>query len=963
MTPERWQRVKGIAVEAMDLAPEQREAYLQTQCGDDEELRQSVEKLLKSDAESGDTFEQAIAGAAQEVHNRSVADGGESFSNQTISHYRITEKLGAGGMGVVYKAEDTKLERAVALKFLAPHLVADENVRRRFHREAKAAAALTHPNIAVIHEIDEVDGHSFIAMEFVEGLTLTDKIAERPLKLSEALDIATQAAQGLQAAHDRGIVHRDIKSANLMLTPRGQVKIMDFGLAQLAERSKLTETTAILGTPSYMSPEQALGEKTDRRTDLWSLGVVLYEMVAGRQPFEGERQEAVLYGITNEEHEPVTALRAGLPMELEWLITKTLAKNREERYQNAEDLLVDLQILKKKVDSGISKTLGASQQLSGVALARSGQQRRRSRIVVVAAVVAGLVLGAAATRLMFGPADTPEAQVRRFSFEPDEPAFKNSPFVISPNGKHVVWSAGSPTPSLWIRDMDSEDQREIEGTEGAATPFWSPDSRLIGFGTTSELRKIDLQGRPPTTLCELPGSYRGGTWSPDGSSIVFGAVPPQSVGRLYKVAAQRGEPEVLFEPEPVSGSFMASPHFLPGSRRLLFSRGNRMSMQIVMRDLETNEEQSLGTGVGAVYSTSGHILCKADLAKPGLWALPFSVETLQAGEKFLIDRDAGIASVATDGTLIYGDVFAKPQELVWRDRAGKKLDQIIGKPLDDMGQPALSPDERRVAVRGEEDGDVDIWIHEVGRPASLRLNSTDNDDVLPHWLPLGEQITFASRPRPTAKGTLVTATYIQPADASGTAEPLLTDATFAGSVIDWSLDGRFALVVRSDKAYDLWYLKQKDDAGGYEPLPYLDTAFSERAGHFSPDARWVVYVSNESGKQQEVFVRSFPERKAIKQVSSNGGGQPIWSRDGQTIFYVKGEWLMAVPVTTEPEFSIIGEPRKLFASSGLPSRRTSPQNYDVSADGQRFVVIEAVETKETELMVRVVENWSADFKN
>ena len=271
---------------------------------------------------------------------------------QTISHYRITEKLGEGGMGVVYKAEDTKLERPVALKFLAAHAIEDPESKARFVREAKAAARLDHQNICPIHEIDETAGQTFLAMAYLEGHTVKEKIAERPLKLDQALDIAVQTAQGLQAAHEKHIVHRDIKSANLMLTPRGQVKIMDFGLAQLAERSKLTETTTILGTPSYMSPEQAVGKKTDRRTDLWSMGVVLYEMVTGRLPFEGERQEAVLYGISNEEPEPVTALRAGLPMELEWIIGKALAKDRQERYQHAEDVLVDLRSLQRKLQSG-----------------------------------------------------------------------------------------------------------------------------------------------------------------------------------------------------------------------------------------------------------------------------------------------------------------------------------------------------------------------------------------------------------------------------------------------------------------------------------------------------------------------------------------------------------------------------------------------------------------------------------
>ena len=273
---------------------------------------------------------------------------------RTISHYKITEKLGEGGMGVVYKAEDTKLERTVALKFLASHLMEDEEGRARFIREAKAAAALDHQNICTVHEIDEVEGETFIAMAFIEGQTVKDKIAERPLKLEEALDIAIQTAQGLKAAHEKGIVHRDIKPANLMLTPQGQVKVMDFGLAQLSEQSRLTKPATMLGTPAYMSPEQARREPTDRRTDVWSLGVVIYEMVTGRLPFEGERQEAVLYAIGSEEPEPITALRVGVPTELDFIVSKAMAKDEGERYQHVEEMIVDLKSLSKKLASGKS---------------------------------------------------------------------------------------------------------------------------------------------------------------------------------------------------------------------------------------------------------------------------------------------------------------------------------------------------------------------------------------------------------------------------------------------------------------------------------------------------------------------------------------------------------------------------------------------------------------------------------
>ena len=297
-----------------------------------------------------------------------------SMVGSTISHYKILSELGRGGMGVVYKAEDTKLERTVALKFLAPHLLEDEEGRARFIREAKAAAALDHPNICTVHEIDEVEGETFIAMAFIEGQSVKDKLKERPLKLEEALDITVQTAQGLQAAHEKGVVHRDIKGANLMVTPQGQVKVMDFGLAQLAEGSKLTKTQTMLGTPAYMSPEQARREPTDRRTDVWSLGVVLYEMVTGRVPFEGERQEAVVYAIGNEEPEPITALRVGVPTELDFIVSKAMAKDAADRYQHVEEMVVDLRGLGKKSASRKS-TIGVQ---SGVA--RNRQRLRWPRL-------------------------------------------------------------------------------------------------------------------------------------------------------------------------------------------------------------------------------------------------------------------------------------------------------------------------------------------------------------------------------------------------------------------------------------------------------------------------------------------------------------------------------------------------------------------------------------------------------
>ncbi len=952
---------------------------------------------------------------------------------QTISHYKITEKLGEGGMGVVYKAEDTKLRRVVALKFLRAELIEDPEHRERFLREAQAAAALDHPNICTIHEIDDDAGRTFLAMAFIAGLTVKDKIAERPLKLDQALDIAVQTAQGLQAAHEKGIVHRDIKGANIMVTPPGQVKIMDFGLAQLAERSKLTETTTILGTPSYMSPEQARGEKTDRRADLWSLGVVLYEMIAGRLPFVGERQEAVLYGITSEEPEPVTAQRAGLPLELEWIIGKALAKDREERYQHAEDLLVDLRSLQKKLASGRSSILKAragtqaaatqpapTGQASPDPLARytviedaeeagdaikyvaedtelhrsvairvlpqsSAEKIERAQRLQRQAVLALLAAFVALSAVLWfrGPSPDAQRQPVRFSFTPENlVTFGSTPAVISPDGRHIVFiSEEDGGNNLWVRDLDRETPCSLEGTEGARHPFWSPNSQSIGFGTDAELKRIPLSGGEPTTLCDLPPAgapFRGGSWSPDGEQIVYSASR-----QLFQVPSRGGAPELLFErDEAESKSNFMRPRFLPvteGSRGLVYTcffcqslarpvkamsaTGNKIGrspddVKLGILDLKTGERRELVAGTTPVYSASGHLVYQESFdSDSGLRALPFSLETLTAtGEAFPIVEAGRDPSMAQDGTLVYFDgAGGGGQNLVWRDREGKSLG-TIGQAQENIGPLALSPDGKSVAVEAwEADGNRDIWVHDAVRGAKTRLTFDPARDGQPAWSPSGEQITFYSQ-REGGFGI-----YSKPADGSGEAD-LLVDEDTGERAPDWSRDGKFVIYTANseDTLDDLWYLKPKAGGEGYEPTPYLRTAADERIPVFSPDGRYVAYVSSESGRS-EIYVRPFPEGGGKWQVSINGGTQPRWRRDGKELFYVEEDQLKAVSVSTAQGFSP-GTPKLLFRDRWL--RGFAKQQYDVSADGRRFVLREAVEgASDKPPAIRVVQNWYEEFRD
>jgi len=501
----------------------------------------------------------------------------------TISHYRIVEKLGEGSMGVVYKAEDTKLHRQVALKFLADHLLSDAEAKERFLREAQAAAALHHPNVCPVYEIDEVDGKTFLAMAFLKGETLEELIAKGPLPIKDALDIARQTAEGLQAAHAEGVVHRDIKPANILVSPEGRPTIMDFGLARLTEASRLTKVDTAMGTVAYMSPEQAQGIEVDHRSDVWSLGCMLYEMVAGQRPFLGQYDQALLYEIAQEQVAPLTSIRAGVPMELEFIVGKCLAKDREDRHQSAKEIAVDLRTLAEKLKSGHSTILRPSAMTGAVPAAMTGAhplnpaqaplpQSGSSRTwQAIAGVLGVALLGLAFVYFTQVPPDALAPPTRRFSFSQEG----LSSASISPDGRYVAFATGTPPESsLWLRAIGTETAREIPGTEAARPRLgWSPDSQAIVFATTTEIKRVAVGSGDPITLGDLPGTggqgFMGVSWSPDGERIVFSSTG----GRLWEIPARGGEPRVLLERN--SGSAV-EPHFLPtdsGPEALIYEAG------------------------------------------------------------------------------------------------------------------------------------------------------------------------------------------------------------------------------------------------------------------------------------------------------------------------------------------------------------------------------------------------------
>jgi Tol biopolymer transport system component/predicted Ser/Thr protein kinase len=953
---------------------------------------------------------------------------------RTISHFKITEKLGEGGMGVVYKAEDTNLKRPVALKFLAAHLLGDEDVKARFRREAEAAAALNHSNICTVHQIDEFEGKTFIAMVFLEGEGLDKKIEAGPLKLKDALDIAIQTAKGLQAAHGKGIVHRDIKPANLMIGEDGHVTIMDFGLAQLADRSKLTRMDETMGTVTYMSPEQTYGADIDHRSDIWSLGVVLYEMVVGEQPFKGHYDKAVMYSITNEEPEPMTALRTGVPMELELLVNKCLAKEAGKRYQTTADMVVDLESLSDKLKSGRSTIMPAAPASAVVTGAHAGlkqgqaespslpgplaryrviedaeeredsikyvaedtelhrsvairvlpqsseqqieRAQRRKQILVLGIGALGVLLALVfAFFPLFSSAPVAETAVRRFSFSPENVTQGR----ISPDGKHILYVTNTEGERvLWVRPLDSETSHRLEGTDGARGGYWSPDSRSIVFGTYRELKRVALDGGNPMTLCELPETggnfpFWGASVSPDGNRIVF-----SSGLRLYEIAARGGEPKLLFEQDESDESKLFwAPHFLPsgaGSEGLLYTGAvGQFYSRVGLLNLRTGERRELTAGDRAVYSQSGHLVYRPGSSiETGLRALPFSIENLTVtGEPFPIEEAGRSPSVAEDGTLTYIDSgrSTRLRQLVRKDRTGTTLGKI-GQPQSVPGVPSLSPDGRLVAVHATENGNTDIWLHEVDRPVKTRLTFHESMDLQPKWLPSGDAIAFSSG-RSGKGGNLEL--YVQRIGGNSTAEPLLKpDPSVRRWVPDWSRDARLALFYERPSSdafgHDLWYLERGDDGSSYQAVPFLQTRFSEITPQFSPDEKWVAYASNESGRY-EVYVRSFPDGGGQRLVSVNGGGQPRWSDEGGELFYVEQSTLMAVPVSTRPTLTI-GKPRRLFSSGDLGG---VGYRYDITPDGQQFVMTEAAFTDdasaeaesdgEPQTSIRVVENWYEEFRD
>lgn len=895
----------------------------------------------------------------------------------TVSQYRILEKLGEGGMGVVYKAQDTKLGRFVALKFLPPHLSASEQDKSRFMQEAQAASALNHPNVCTIHDIQEYDGPAFagapagrqifIVMEHVDGQTLAQR--KNSIGFKQAVEIGIQMADGLAAAHEKGIVHRDIKPENIMVRKDGIAQIMDFGLAKLRGVSRLTKEGSTVGTAGYMSPEQVQGLETDHRSDIFSLGVVLYELFTGQLPFKGIHETAMAYEIVNVDPVPMSVVKPEIDPELDSVVLECLAKDPAERYQSMAEVAKDLRRYKrassKQHVSRVTAALPMPVQAGAVPLsgqpsgaAESVRGNRNVRLPWALTVVfLGAVIVAiwAPWRTGMGP-----RPVMRFTVTTPKDQVLNltsySALAISADGSQLVFRAGG---KFWLRRMNSLTAEAIPGTENASSPFFSPDGRWLAFFADEKLKKAPLDGGAAITLADAPDN-RGGTWNKAGM-IVF---CPDAIGGLSRVSEAGGEvqPVTTIDSTKKERSHRW-PHFLPDGKTVLFTMGTTDSPDfyedatIEAVNVETGARSVVLKGAStACYISPGYLI----YSRTGvLFALPFDPGTLNAnGSAFPVvenlngDPTTGAMdfTVADNGTLAYvsGQINISGRSLVMLDQQATQTP--IPAPPQAYMEPRFSPDGKRLAVVVQSGKDFDVWVYDILRGTMSRL-TFGGDNRSPAWSPDGKRLAYYS---PTEGKSAV---LVRNADGSGTAEVVATG--LGRSYVDcWSHDGSMLILDRATQS-DNSNITVVPLTGDRKPWDFLATKYDEWQSSLSPDGKWIAYVSNETGKYQ-VYVQPFPKGGSKWQISLDEGYEPHWSSDGKTLYYRSPDRILAVPIETSPTLSV-GKSRIIITGYN-PMNLDSGITYDLSSDGKHFIVTRAAGQDESLQEMVVVLDWFDDVK-
>ncbi len=896
-------------------------------------------------------------------------------SGTKLGPYEILDPIGAGGMGEVYRARDTRLERTVAIKVLPAQFSSDPERKQRFEREAKAISSLQHPHICTLHDVGSQDGVDFLVMEHLQGETLAQRLMRGALPTEQVLKIGIEVADALDRAHRQGVVHRDLKPGNIMLTKSG-TKLLDFGLAKPrglpkgsgtlsvaltapspgSPTSPVTQQGVVVGTFQYMSPEQIEGKEADARSDIFALGAVLYEVATGKRAFEGKSPISVASAILEKDPEPITSVQPLAPMALEHVVKTCLAKDPDERWQSAADVRREL----KWIAEG-SSTAGAP----AVAGTRHNARERLAWLVATTLLAISTVALSVAV-FKARPAFSPQ-QVTRFavSLAAGKTVAPGSSLAIalSPDGTRVAYVAESGgVAQLYLRAMDRLEPLPLAGTEGASTPFFSPDGQWIGFFADGKLKKISVQGGPSVALCEASGENRGASWGPD-DTIFF--TPTFTVG-LSRVSAAGGPAQVLTTPDAAQSERTHRwPEVLPGGKAIVFTLGTLSSpdyfldAKLAVLSLDTGKIKLLPvTGTNPHYASSGHLVFAS---QGGLFAVPFDLERLEVTsvaapvlEGVMMNAGSGAAhySLSPTGSLVYlpGEPQGASNSLVWVTRQGTA--QPLPASARPYRDPRLSPDGKglAVAIRGPRNSDV--WVYEIARNTLTRL-TFEGSNRAPLWTPDGKRIAYYSERGPSTAGI-----YWKAADGTG-AEGRLTASTYLQLPDSWSPDGKILAFTEMDPKTqaDIWILPME---GKREARPFLKTSFWDRNPAFSPDGNWLAYVSDESG-QFEVYVQSFPGPAGKWQISSGGGNYAVWARNGRELFYVSGDRLMSVTITTQPSFAA-SSPRPLLEGRPATLGAFVRAPYDVAPDGQRFIMGRSAGSESGSTQMHVVLEWTEELK-
>ncbi len=885
---------------------------------------------------------------------------------QTISHYIILEKLGEGGMGVVYKARDTKLDRDVALKFLPAHLAASEQDKARFVQEAKAASAINHPNICTIYSIDEHESQMFIVMEFVDGQTLRHKGGSITYK--QAIDCGIQIAEGLAAAHEKGIVHRDIKPENIMIRKDGIAQIMDFGLAKLrASGSKITRLTregSTVGTAGYMSPEQVQGLDSDHRSDIFSYGVLLYELLTGQLPFKGVHETAIAYEIVNVDPAPMSSMKPDIDPSLDAIILECLEKDPRERTQSIAQTSLDLKRYRRESSrSRVSRITAArpSYQASGSsAAAVPGTVSASRQAGRLPWILTGVLFIATVASLIYNSVNAPSNDLStvRFTVPPPQGGvLVGYAPVISPDGQRIAFVArdSSRLVRLWVRPLAHFFAEPLAGTDNASYPFWSPDSRFLGFFQNGKLKKIDVEGGPAQTVADAADG-RGGSWSASGV-IIFS---PNYGAGLYQVPESGGEGTIVTTLDKSrQEETHRFPHFMPDGKHFTYlgRSSDKEKTGVYFSSLEDTARTLLVPSPSqAVYVDPGFLLF---IREKSLMAQSFDAGkgaflgnavpiAEQVGRN---TRGNGFFSCSAGGILVFLEgESGDERQIGWYDRTGKLL-ETVGAP-GDIGDMALSPDENRIVFRrgDPQTGNQDLWIYDLLRHTESRFTFRGTVDDDPVWSPDGSRIAFDSNPDGVRNP------YEKVASGAGT-ERLLWKFSTNTVPYDWSADGRYILLMQDnpDTKSDLLALP---NFGDKKPFPVVQTEAAEDIGRLSPDGRWIAYQSDES-TSLEVYVQAFPVSQGKWQVSVGGGGAPVWGKEGKEIFYIAPDRrLMAVEIKLLGTSIEQGIPKPLFETTidgyDLPNR------YAVSRGGKRFLINNSA-AGDSSRPANVVLNWRSEI--